>query len=170
MSAEPTISNQVGGNPTLAAMLDPEHVRARANAASRKRAIQDIAGLLCTQEIPEDVLFEGLMDRERLGSTGLGEGVAIPHCRLPIEHMRVAFVSLAAPIDYEAIDSLPVDLLFVLVVPVDEPSAHLEALAALSEIFAEASHCAALRACADDVALYNLMHSLLSGQATQPPA
>ena len=170
MSADPTISNDTGNNPSLANMLEVTHVRAHADAASRKRALQDIADLLSNHELAEDVLFEGLMERERLGSTGLGDGVAIPHCRLPINRMRVALVSLSTPIDYEAIDSQPVDLLFVLVVPIDEPSAHLEALAALSAVFAEPQNCSALRACADDAALCELMQSLLSSHTTQASA
>lgn len=143
-------------------LLGDTNVRCRVRAASRKRVLQDIAELLAGDGVSDDELFEALMDRERLGSTGLGSGVAIPHCRLPTTEMRVALLSLAEAIDYEASDGVPVDLLFVLVVPADEPKAHLDALAALAETFAVAANCTALRACASDADLRRTMTNLLA--------
>ena len=143
-------------------LLGETNVRARSGAASRKRALQEIAALLAGDGVTQDALFDALMARERLGSTGLGEGVAIPHCRLPTQEIRVALLSLAAPIDYEASDGEAVDLLFVLVVPADEPSAHLEALAALSETFADPGNRSTLRACTSDAELCATMTDLLA--------
>ena len=131
----------------LEALLDAENVRCRATSSSRKRVLQLVAELVADDQIDADVLFDGLMTRERLGSTGLGYGVAIPHCRISCDQMRAAFVSLAEPIDYEASDGEPVDLLFVLVVPEEEQHAHLDALAALADIFSDPDNRAALRAC-----------------------
>ena len=134
-------------------LLGTENVRCRVDASSRKRIIQYIAEMMATSTVNADQLFDALMNRERLGSTGLGDGVAIPHCRVACREMQAACLSLADPIDYEAADGQPVDLLFVLVVPEDEHNAHLEALAVLAETFADAANREALRSCASDDAL-----------------
>ncbi len=134
-------------------LLGTSNVRCRVAASSRKRVIQYIAEMMATSSVNTDQLFDALMNRERLGSTGLGDGVAIPHCRVACSEIQAACITLAEPIDYEAADGQPVDLLFVLVVPEDEHNAHLEALAVLAETFAEAANREALRACASDDAL-----------------
>lgn len=153
----------------LAELLNLQNTACNADAASRKRVLQTIAQLICAQEqdFSEDELFEELMARERLGSTGLGDGVAIPHCRLSCDHMYVALVTLPQVIDYEASDGQGVDLLFVLVVPADEKQAHLDALAALAEIFALQENRQSLRACNDDSSLLALMQELLNRQTTR---
>lgn len=143
-------------------LLDETNVRCKADAGSRKRVLQVIAALMSNAEIGEDALFDALMARERLGSTGLGDGVAIPHCRLSCAQMRAAFISLPEGIDYEASDGAPVDLLFVLVVPEDEHEAHLQALAALAEVFADPGNRDAFRACAQDDELRMCMSEQLS--------
>ncbi len=122
-------------------MLRPECIRRAVRAHSRKRAL-DLAADLLAEQHPGVVarrLFESLMERERLGSTGIGEGVAIPHCRLPCPGMMAAFFSLASAVDYDAPDGKPVDLVFVLVVPPDETAAHLEALSMLATIFQDSA-------------------------------
>ena len=93
-------------------------------------------------------LFNALMARELLGSTGLGEGVAIPHCRLDCPRLVGGLFSLAEPVGFQAVDGQPVDLLFVLVAPLHEAKAHLEVLANLAAIFADSRQCARLRAAA----------------------
>ncbi|MBX3705105.1 MAG: PTS sugar transporter subunit IIA [Pseudomonadales bacterium] len=106
-------------------------------AQSRKRALE-LASDLIAAHVPElsaRALFDGLMTRERLGSTGLGEGVAIPHCRMPCPAITGALLKLAQPVEFDALDDQPVDLIFVLVVPPEETSAHLETLAALARVF-----------------------------------
>jgi PTS system nitrogen regulatory IIA component len=145
-------------------LLEPRHVRCNAVAASRKRVLQFIADVVADEQISADLLFDGLMARERLGSTGLGEGVAIPHCRIACDQMRVAFISLDQPVDYEASDGEPVDLLFVLVVPEEEQHVHLEALAALAELFSSAENRAALRASTGDDELCQSIVERLAGQ------
>lgn len=119
----------------LADQLSTANVLCHAEFSSRKRVLQEVSELLSSTAIPPDVVFDGLMERERLGSTGLGDGVAIPHCRLNVPAMQIALVTLAEPIDYEAGDGEFVDILFVLVVPQNEQQAHLEALAQLSAVF-----------------------------------
>ena len=118
-------------------ILPPTCVRQAVPAHSRKRALDIAADLLAEQHpgVAARLLFDALMERERLGSTGIGEGVAIPHCRLPCPGMMAAFFSLAEAVDYNAPDGQPVDLIFVLVVPPEEASAHLEALSMLATVF-----------------------------------
>ena len=118
-------------------LLPPECVRRAVAAHSRKRSLDFAADLLDEQHPGVDArpLFDALMERERLGSTGIGEGVAIPHCRLECPGMMAAFFVLAEPVDYDAPDGKPVDLVFVLVVPPGENSAHLDVLATLATVF-----------------------------------
>ncbi|MFK8067322.1 MAG: PTS sugar transporter subunit IIA [Gammaproteobacteria bacterium] len=81
-------------------------------------------------------IFEGLLSRERLGSTGLGNGIAIPHARIPgISKTTATFLRITNGIDFDAIDNLPVDMFFVLLVPEDSTDEHLEILAQLVEMF-----------------------------------
>ncbi len=145
-------------------LLTTTNVRCHASAASRKRALQVASELIAAESMNADALFDGLMARERLGSTGLGDGVAIPHCRLNCAQMRAALISLPAPIDYEAVDGQPVDLLFVLVVPEEEQQAHLTALSELAEVFSNPAARAALRAAASDDELRSTMQSALNHQ------
>lgn len=116
-------------------------------AASRKRVLDVAADALAEAQpkISARALSSALMERERLGSTALGEGVAIPHCRLECPRMLGGLLSLAQPVDFDAADGRPVDLLFILVAPKHEPSAHLQALARLAAIFGDADERAWMR-------------------------
>lgn len=108
-------------------------------------------------ELDADELFGALLARERLGSTGLGDGIAIPHCRFPtVDRALGALVTLEQPVDYEAIDDQPVDLLFVLVVPEEATQEHLNILAALAERFSNPDFCRALRRARSNDELYQL--------------
>lgn len=149
----------------LTPLLSPARVHCRADAASRKRLLQTAAQHIAPDEHTEDVLFDELMGRERLGSTALGNGVAIPHCRYDCDAMQVCLLTTTNGIDYEAGDGNLVDIFFVIVVPTDENHAHLQALAELSKIFADPENCRALRACEGDAELHDLMHNLLARDA-----
>ena len=166
MSAVPptNMTQRSDGIDRVEDLLGTSNVRCGAVAASRKRVLQLIAELVADEELNADAIFDGLMARERLGSTGLGEGVAIPHCRMACKQIRAAFVSLPEPIDYEASDGLPVDLLFVLVVPHDEQRAHLEALAALAEVFSDPGNRADLRGAHNNVELLQIIYARLANQ------
>ena len=136
-------------------------------ANSRKGALEAAAELLVDKEadLSSRTIFDALMARERLGSTGLGEGVAIPHCGLPCDSVRGAFLKLNQGVDYDAPDSHAVDLLFVLIVPPEETSAHLEVLASLARIFGEADNRDALRACGTDGQLHETLVGLYSSES-----
>lgn len=148
-------------------ILDPATTRTDVDAQSRKRAIEIASDLLADQhaDLAARKVFDELMNRERLGSTALGEGVAIPHCRTQCEQIHGAFLQLANPVDYDAPDGEPVDLLFVLVVPPEESSAHLEILAALARLFQDADNRRTLRSQGSDSKLYEELVGLISNQA-----
>ena len=147
-------------------ILEPGCTRAGVAAGSRKRLLQYASDLLAEHyDLPARTLFDELMNRERLGSTGLGEGVAIPHCRLPCEAIHAAFLTLQEPVDYDAADGEPVDLVFVLIVPPTENKAHLEILAELARLFGSPENRASLRASTTDDELFERVTGLLASQA-----
>ncbi len=148
-------------------ILDPATTRTGVTAQSRKRAIEVASDLLAARhpELSERILFDELMSRERLGSTGLGDGVAIPHCRTECDRILGAFLKLDKPVDYDAPDGKGVDLLFVLIVPPEESSAHLEVLAALARLFQEPDNRRRLRRQTSDRELYQELVGLISSQA-----
>ncbi|MDP6376755.1 MAG: PTS sugar transporter subunit IIA [Pseudomonadales bacterium] len=124
---------------------------------NRKRALQFASDLLAEHhpQVSAHILFDSLMERERLGSTGLGEGVAIPHCRLEGAPIMAALIVLDEAVDFDAPDGQPVDLLYVLVVPPEETSAHLDILATLAELFGADTDRKALRSASDAAELYD---------------
>ena len=96
-------------------------------------------------------MFDHLLERERLGSTGLGHGIALPHARIPqLERAVGAFVQLRTGVNFDAIDDLPVDLAFGLLVPQDATEAHLQLLAKLASMFSNEMLCDKLRSGADE--------------------
>ena len=148
-------------------ILDPHCAKTAVAANSRKRLLQVASDVLAEHhpELSARQLFDELMSRERLGSTGLGFGVAIPHCRIPCTGILGAILTLEQPVDYDAVDDKPVDLLFVLVVPVDETSAHLEMLAALARLLGEKNNRRALRETKSDSELYEQIVGMFSSEA-----
>ncbi|WP_210396555.1 PTS IIA-like nitrogen regulatory protein PtsN [Motiliproteus sediminis] len=127
--------------------------------SSKKRILENCSELIADQVdgLDAEEIFGGLINRERLGSTGIGEGVAIPHCRLEeCREATGALVKLPEPVDFDAIDGQPVDLLFVLLVPSEATEAHLQILAALAEMFNDAGLRQRMRAASDEDALYKV--------------
>lgn len=123
-------------------ILTPERVRCDVQAGSKKRALEVLSTQIALGDpaLTPRAVFDCLLARERLGSTGLGSGVAIPHGRLP--HLREAigaFLRLKEPVDFEALDNRPVDLLFGLLVPEDSTDEHLQLLSLLAEGFSRES-------------------------------
>ena len=131
------------------------------NGVSKKRVINKISDVIAanTQQLELDSteVFNALMAREQLGSTGLGNGIAIPHCRVDgCEQIVGALISLEDPVDFDAVDGKPVDLLFALVVPQQKNDEHLQTLAGLAELFADEDFCYTLRHTHDSEDLYNI--------------
>ena len=141
----------------LTEILSPSRTHCGAAGSSKKRILENVAEHIGKdiQGIDAAELFKNLVARERLGSTGIGHGVAIPHCRLPtLDNIIGTLVRLDSPVDFEAIDDQPVDLLFVLLVPELACDEHLQILAQLAELFSRADFRDALRSARDDQVLY----------------
>lgn len=144
----------------LASLLDSGHIAANVSSASKKRALEELSGLIVKDEpnLSQSEVFECLVARERLGSTGLGKGVAIPHGRLKSgEKTIAAFIKLTEGVDFDAPDGEPVDLLCALLVPPDSTDEHLEILASLTEMFRNEQLREALRRAANDTELLNTL-------------
>ena len=140
-------------------LIKPDHVIAKLRATSKKQALQDLAKRAA--EItgqPERALFSTLMKRERLGTTGVGNGIAIPHGKLStLDKLYGLFARLDQPIDFDAIDDRPVDLIFLLLAPKSSGADHLKALARVSRLLRDKPTCEKLRGTDDAEALYALL-------------
>ncbi len=123
----------------LLRLLPPENVLLDLEATSKKRVFERV-GLLFenNQGIARSTVFEALFAREKLGSTGLGHGIAVPHGRIKgLKEAKGAFVRLASPVPFESPDGQPVSLLFVLLVPEHATDQHLQILSELAELFSD---------------------------------
>jgi nitrogen PTS system EIIA component len=140
-------------------LISESRVLCRCEAASKKRLLETLAGLLANGDamLSSNRVFDRLLERERLGSTGLGQGVALPHARVPgIQAPIGAFVQLREHVAFDAIDDKPVDLAFGLLVPEATNEQHLQLLAMLAAAFDNASVRAALRTAEDEATLLAL--------------
>lgn len=143
---------------TIQSILTPELTLTGVSGSSKKKILEKISQLIAQQhpELDEDTIFNNLLNRERLGSTGIGQGIAIPHCRLDeSEKVIGALLVLEEKVAFDAIDDAPVDLLFVLVVPKEATSQHLELLSQVAEKFNQPDFCAQLRSCKTKEELYH---------------
>jgi len=129
-------------------LLGPERIRLDVQSSSKKRLLEVISEELArnTDEFSKREIFESLCARERMGSTGLGKGVAIPHGRVKgSRHVQASFIRLKKPVPFDAVDGEPVDLLFCLAVPEDCGEDHLRLLAQVAELFSDPDVLKALR-------------------------
>jgi nitrogen PTS system EIIA component len=141
-------------------LLSPARTSVGYNATSKKRLLESLAHTLADGqgEPVERAIFDSLFAREKLGSTGLGHGVAIPHGRTPgLANAIGAFVRLSEGVDFGAIDGSPVDLVFALAVPEHFSHQHLVLLSQLAEMFGDAAFCQRLREAPDGAAAYALL-------------
>jgi PTS system nitrogen regulatory IIA component len=142
-------------------LVNADNIHCNENAiSSKKRLIESLSQYLATntQALPANRIFQALLERERLGSTGLGRGVAIPHARVPgITDTIAVLMTLATPINYEAADNLPVDIVFGLLVPEDGDEYHLEHLARLAILLRNQDTCENIRTTQDPEKLFNLL-------------
>src|SRR5258705_7003203 len=140
-------------------LLDPSHVLVDLQASSKKRLFEQ-AGLLFENHdgIARSLVFDSLFARERLGSTGLGQGVAIPHGRIKgLKEALGAFVRLAQPVPFDGPDGKPVSLVFILLVPEQATEKHLQILSELAQLFSDRALRDAMTAAADAGALHQLI-------------
>jgi PTS system nitrogen regulatory IIA component len=134
----------------ISTLLSQDRIACHQDSSSKKRSLELLSRLLSSglPAYSDGELFDSLIARERLGSTGLGHGVALPHGRLSgLSEPIAAFVTLESGIDYDAIDNRPVDLLFALLVPEESTDEHLQILARLAAMFSDADLCRGLRDC-----------------------
>lgn len=152
----------------IADIIDPERTHVAEAVQSKKRALERLSELLAdgTPELSASDIFSGLVGREKLGSTGIGDGVAIPHARMKgIDECVGAFARFPQAIDFDAGDEQPVDLTFGLLVPEQSTEAHLELLRSLAEMFSESDCLSALRRAEDDKALFDSLSARAGTQA-----
>jgi PTS system nitrogen regulatory IIA component len=133
---------------------------------SKKQALQELSEKAASVSgIPAREIFDALLQRERLGSTGVGNGIAIPHGKLAkAGRIFGVFARLERPIDYEALDGAPVDLIFLLIAPETAGADHLKALARTARILRDPVVTAKLRATRDSAALYTMLTQTNSSQ------
>lgn len=140
----------------IKSLLDEQLAFAKVEGVSKKRVIDTIAQAFSehVEDIDADALFMQLVNREKLGSTGIGNGVAIPHCRFPTPRTLCACITLDAPVDFDAVDQKGVDVVFAMVVPEDAEENHLENLATLAGVLQDPNYVNKLRAANNSDALY----------------
>lgn len=151
----------------LSRLLNPGAVRTLAQLTSKKRLFQELGEIVAqTCKINAGVAVDGLQERESLGQTGVGSGIALPHARLEeLDRIVGVFVRLEKPLDYDSVDRHPVDLVFALFAPKDSGVEHLKALALVSRTMRDPSVCAKLRANSDPLKLHAILTEIRTPQA-----
>jgi len=151
----------------LSTILKPEAVKVVSAASSKKRLLHAIGDLAeSAYELDAARVVEALVERESLGPTGVGHGVALPHARLDsIDSVVGAFILLEKPVDFSAVDRQPVDIAFALFAPEEAGVEHLKALALVSRTLRDTSLCTKLRANQDASTLYSILTEAQSVQA-----
>jgi PTS system nitrogen regulatory IIA component len=143
----------------LAELLSLDGVVANLKAGSKKQVLQELSGRAAlVTGLSERAIFDVLLERERLGTTGVGNGIAIPHGKLAeLERLHGLFVKLERPVDFDAVDDEPVDLVFLLLAPESAGADHLKALAWVSRLLRDKTVCEKLRGSDEDDALFALL-------------
>ena len=140
-------------------LINPESVIANLKVTSKKQALQDLAKrAAAVTDLDERLILDVLLERERLGTTGVGVGIAIPHGKLAdLDRLHGVFARLERAIDFDAIDEQPVDLIFLLLAPESAGADHLKALAGVSRMLRDKTFCEKLRGTDNAEALYALL-------------
>lgn len=148
-------------------ILKPEAVRVLAGTSSKKRLMQELAMIAeAAYGVSRAEAVDALLEREALGPTGVGNGVALPHARIKgLDQVVGALTLLEKPIDFDAVDRRPVDLAFALFAPIDAGAAHLKALALVSRTLRDPSLCAKIRANRDPATLHTIVTEAQAAQA-----
>jgi len=144
----------------IAELLPEQRILVSSNVTSKKRVLELLSECVAVNlsELTTVEIFDCLVNRERLGSTGLGHGVAIPHGRLKnVSQPIAAFLKLQEGVDYDAIDSQAVDLFCALLVPAESTDEHLQILALLAEMFSDNELCTQIRAAKSNTEIHTLL-------------
>ncbi len=142
----------------ISKILSPDNILLDVESTSKKRVFERVGLLFENQmQIARSQVFDSLFAREKLGSTGLGQGVAIPHGRIPkLREATAAFVRTTHAIPFDSPDGQPVTLIFVLLVPEQATDLHLQLLGQLAEMFSDEILRAKLLGCEDTAGIYRL--------------
>jgi nitrogen PTS system EIIA component len=157
---------------SLDGIIDVRSVLPNVKVQNKKQLLQELAQAVARRvAIDHRIIFETLLTREKLGSTGIGQGIAIPHGKLAsLGHVHGLFARLSQPIDFESVDGLPVDLVFVLLAPDQAGADHLKALARISRLLREPSVVAKLRGTDTAEGLYAILTEPKAGSSTASAA
>lgn len=151
----------------LSSLLRSDAIRTLSTVSSKKRLLQELGEIVANvYDVPSETATKALLEREALGPTGVGKGIALPHARLPgLQHVIGAFVRLDKPLEFEAVDKQPVDLVFGLFAPPETGVEHLKALALVSRTLRNTAVCAKLRSSSDAVTLHAVFTEAAASQA-----
>ena len=151
----------------LTQILRPEAVKAVSSVGSKKRLLQELGDIsFASYGLKPAEVCSALQERETLGPTGVGKGIALPHARLEsLDKVLGVFVRLEKPIDFDSVDRQPVDLVFALLAPEDAGVEHLKALALVSRTMRNGDLCTKLRANGDAATLHTLLTEAPASQA-----
>jgi len=140
-------------------LLDREGVVASMKVSSKKQTLQELAEIAArVTGLKERLIFDTLLERERLGTTGVGHGIAIPHGKLAeLDRLHAIFARLDTPVEFDSIDDAPVDLIFLLLAPESAGADHLKALARVSRLLRNDSVCEKLRGTEDPDVLFAVL-------------
>ena len=132
---------------TISALLSPQRIFLDTEISSKKKLLELIANIVADQtQLAESLIYNNLLNRERLGSTGLGHGFAVPHARLEnLDKTIGCLFRLKEPVNFEAPDNQPVDLVFTIIIPQEATEEHLIILSSLASIFSRTDVCEAIR-------------------------
>jgi len=144
---------------TLDQIIDHQSVFANVKAQNKKQLLIELSQALAARvAIDHRIIFETLLTREKLGSTGIGQGIAIPHGKVPtLNRVYGLFARLATPVDFDSVDGQPVDLVFVLLAPDHAGADHLKALARISRLLRDPEVVEKLRGTAEAESLYAIL-------------
>jgi PTS system nitrogen regulatory IIA component len=132
---------------TISALLSPQNIYLDIEVSSKKKLLELIANIVADRtRLPESLIYNNLLNRERLGSTGLGQGFAVPHARLSnLDQTLCCFFRLKQAVNFESPDNLPVDMVFTIIIPEEATEEHLLILSSLANIFSKTEVCEAVR-------------------------
>jgi PTS system nitrogen regulatory IIA component len=146
-----------------ALLVNAESISFHDSASSKKKVLENLSEKLAanTTATTAEKIFQVLLERERLGSTGLGKGVAIPHARVPgLAHTAAAMLTLESPVDFESADNQPIDIAFGLLVPEDDTDNHLQHLSRLVTLFRDPAVCDKIRGANSAESIFELLLSI----------